>query len=217
MYSCAGKVQIYYEVYGEGKPLILVHGNGESHEIFDAAVKDLQREYKVYLVDSRCHGKSSDTEQISYELMRDDLITLIRQEQLIKPVFYGFSDGGILGLMIAIKEPDLLSKLIISGANLNPKGLKWWSLLEMRFEYLFTKNKLIKMMLKEPDLKPEDLAKIRIPTIVLAGEKDVIRRRHTEEIAAGIRNSVLEILPGENHGSYIIHSEKLYPVLKKYL
>ena len=105
-------VNLYYEVYGEGTPIILVHGNSETHQIFDALINKLKDNYKVYAVDSRCHGKSEDTKEISYDLMAEDMIEFIRKLKINKPIFYGFSDGGIVGLLIAIKEPKLLSKLI---------------------------------------------------------------------------------------------------------
>lgn len=117
-------VKLYYEIYGQGKPIILVHGNSETHEIFDVLIENLKENYKVYALDSRCHGKSQNTNKISYDLMAEDMIEFIKKLNISKPVFYGFSDGGIVGLLIAIKEPKLLSKIIISGANLNPKGMK---------------------------------------------------------------------------------------------
>ena len=210
-------VNLYYEVYGSGKPVILVHGNGESHEIFDKLSEKLKEEYKVYALDSRCHGKSEDTKKISYDLMAEDVIAFIEELKIEKPVFYGFSDGGNVGLLIAVKRPELLSELIISGANLNPRGMAAKDLFLMKLGYIFHKDKLVRMMLKEPDITTEDLEKIVIPTHVVAGEKDVIREKHTRFIAEHIKGSTLLILPGETHGSYIVHSEKIYHVLKKYL
>ena len=210
-------VNIYYEVYGEGKPIILLHGNSETHEIFDKLINRLKDNYKVYAIDSRCHGKSEDTIYISYNLMRDDIIGFIQKLNIEKPILYGFSDGGIIGLLIAIKEPDILSKLIVSGANLNPKGMKTVMRIFIKLVCLFSKDKLFKMMLKEPNISIEELKTIRIPTVVLAGEKDVIKLKHTKQISGNIQNSKLEIIKNENHGSYIIHSDKIYDILKKYI
>lgn len=117
-------VNIYYETYGEGEPIILLHGNRETHQIFDKLIEQLKGKYKVYAIDSRCHGKSEDTNEISYELMRDDIIEFINKLEIKEPTLYGFSDGGIVGLMVAMKERYLLSKLIVSGVNLNPKRIK---------------------------------------------------------------------------------------------
>ena len=210
-------VKLYYEIYGQGKPIILVHGNSETHEIFDVLIENLKENYKVYALDSRCHGKSQNTNKISYDLMAEDMIEFIKKLNISKPVFYGFSDGGIVGLLIAIKEPKLLSKIIISGANLNPKGMKTSMLLVSKIGYFFTKNKFLKMMIKEPNITIEDLGKIEIPAYILAGQKDVIKEEHTKLIAKNIKNSKLVIIPKENHFSYIVHSEKIYQIIKDFI
>lgn len=210
-------INLYYEIYGKGTPIILVHGNGETHQIFDVLINKLKNNYTVYAVDSRCHGKSEKTEKISYELMAQDMIEFIKKLKINKPIFYGFSDGGIIGLLIAIKEPKLLSKLIVSGANLNPNGISKVILILSKIVYFVTRNKLVRMMVKEPNISIKDLEKINIPTYVLAGEKDVIKEEHTRLIAENIKNSTLEIVPKENHSSYIVHSEKIYNIIKKYI
>lgn len=210
-------INLYYEIYGKGTPIILVHGNGETHQIFDVLINKLKNNYTVYAVDSRCHGKSEKTEKISYDLMAEDMIYFIKKLKINKPIFYGFSDGGIIGLLIAIKEPKLLSKLIISGANLNPNGISKVILILSKIVYFVTRNKLVRMMVKEPNISIKDLEKINIPTYVLAGEKDVIKEDHTRLIAENIKNSTLEIVPKENHSSYIVHSEKIYNIIKKYI
>lgn len=210
-------ININYEIYGEGKPIILLHGNSETHHIFDVLVEKLKENYKVYAIDSRCHGESDNPKDISYDLMASDVIEFIKKLKIEKPILYGFSDGGIIGLLIAVNEPELLSKLIISGANINPEGMKKSMLHLSKIIYFFTRNKLFKMMIKEPNIKIEDLRKIKIPTVVLAGEKDVILSEHTKLIADNINGSTLEIIPNENHGSYIINSNKLYDIIKKYI
>ena len=210
-------VNLYYETFGEGQPIILLHGNGESHEIFDKLIEKLKSHYKVYAIDSRCHGKSEDLVEISYDIMRDDIIEFIKKLNIKNPILYGFSDGAIIGILIAIKEPNLLSKLIISGANVTPDGIKKKDYLLTKLVYLITRNKLLKMMIKEPSIKKEELKTITIPTIVLAGEKDCIKYEHSKFIAYNIPNSRFEIIKNETHGSYIVHSEKLYGIIKKYL
>ena len=210
-------INLYYEIYGKGTPIILVHGNGETHQIFDVLIDKLKDNYTVYAIDSRCHGKSEKTEKISYELMAQDMIEFIKKLKINKPIFYGFSDGGIIGLLIAIKEPNLLSKLIVSGANLNPNGISKVILILSKIVYFVTRNKLVRMMVKEPNISIKDLEKINIPTYVLAGKKDVIKEEHTRLIAENIKNSTLEIVPKENHSSYIVHNEKIYNIIKKYI
>ncbi len=210
-------VNLYYETFGEGQPIILLHGNQETHEIFDKLIDKLKDNYKVYAIDSRCHGKSENPVDISYNLMCDDIIDLIKKLHIQKPILYGFSDGGIIGILIAIKEPTLLSKLIVSGANISPDVLTFWDNLITKTFYFFTRSKYIKMMLNEPNIPLSDLQKIVIPVHVIAGEKDVIKYEHTKLIADNIKNSTLEIVKGEKHGSYIIHSDKIYEIIRNYV
>ena len=117
-------IVLNYDVVGSGYPIILLHGNGENYTIFNKLIDKLKEDYTVYAVDSRCHGESDDTEEVSYNLMAEDIIAFIKELNIENPMLYGFSDGGIVGLLVAIKEPELLSKLIVSGVNINPKGLK---------------------------------------------------------------------------------------------
>ena len=209
-------VRLYYETFGKGRPLILLHGNGENHHIFSRITKDLSRNHTIYLIDSRCHGKSQKRCSISYDLMASDIISFIHKLRLEKPDLYGFSDGGITGLLIAIKEPGLLSSLIISGANIFPEGMNDKTLKSMKRVYFFTRSKLYRLMLTEPHISPSELEKIEIPVHLLVGEQDLIRREHTELIASHLQNCTLDILPGEDHGSYIIYSRKLLPLIQKY-
>ena len=210
-------VRLYYEEYGSGQPIVLLHGNQETHEIFDKLINKLKDNYKVYAIDSRCHGKSENPKEISYNLMCDDIIDFIKVLNIEKPILYGFSDGGIIGLLIAIKETNLLSNLIISGANITPDVFTFFDNLITKLFYFFTRSKYIKMMLDEPNIPLEDLHRITIPVHVLAGEKDVIKYEHTKLIADNISNSTIEIIKGEKHGSYIIHSDKIYEIIKKYV
>lgn len=210
-------INLYYEEYGSGQPIILLHGNQETHEIFDKLIYKLKNNYKVYAIDSRCHGKSENSKDISYNLMCDDIIQFIKTLNIEKPILYGFSDGGIIGILIAIKEPNLLSKLIVSGANIMPDVFTTFDFIITKLFYFFTRSKYIKMMLDEPNIPLEDLHKIIIPVHVLAGEKDVIKLQHTKLIADNIENSTMEIIPKEKHGSYIIHSDKIYEIIKKYI
>ena len=195
----------------------MIHGNGESYEIFDKLIEKLKSDYTVYALDSRCHGKSENTSTISYNLMAEDTIAFIKELQIKNPILYGFSDGGIIGLLIAIKEPNLLSSLIISGANITPDATTFLDTVMTKICYFFTRNKLIKMMLDEPNIPLDDLHKITVPTHVIAGEKDVIKLKHTQLIADNIKNSTIEIIKWESHGSYIVHSDKIYDIIKKYL
>jgi len=212
-----GEIELNYEVSGQGCPIILLHGNGEDHRIFDVLIKQLSEKFTVYAIDSRGHGKSTNTKELGYQLMVEDIVKFITINQIEKPILYGFSDGGIIGLLIACHYPTLLSKLIISGANSNPKALMWHWRVWFCIYYFFTRSATIKLMMREPNITKNDLNKIEIPTLVLAGEKDFVKENDTRFIADNIKNATLNILPNEKHGSYVIHSPKLYEIIKNFI
>lgn len=217
MYIHINRQILYYDKTGKGSPLLLLHGNGEDHTIFDAVIPLLEKEYTVYAIDSRGHGESNPTEEYHYEAMADDIAEFITSLEIDRPAIYGFSDGGIIGLLVAIHYPKLISRLIISGANLNPRGVKQSCLSRIKKHYKKTNSPLDKMMLDEPDISTEQLNNVQIPVLVLAGENDIIRLSHTKKIAKNLPCSQLQIVPGEDHGSYIEHSSKLYPYIKEFL
>ena len=195
----------------------MIHGNNEDHTIFNEALNKLVKDYSVYTIDSRGHGLSSKVDEISYDLMAEDLKAFIIQNNLFKPIIYGFSDGGIIAVLIAIKYQELVSKIIISGANYNPSGLKLRTRLEILKDYLIKHSKLDLMMLKEPHISSKDLSSINLPVVIIVGSNDVITLSHTKRMHTLIQDSKLVILEGESHDSYIIHKERLADILLKYL
>ena len=217
MYLKVNDITLYYEKSGKGNPILLLHGNGESNKIFDILRKQLEEQYTVYAIDSRGHGNSSKVKSLDYNSMAEDIIQFIQVLQINQPILYGFSDGGILGLIIASKHPTLLSKLIISGANVTPDGLKRKYIKLFRFIYFITKSSNFNLMLTQPNISEEELAKITTETIILAGSKDLIEEKHTKYIAKCIKNSKLQIINGEGHESYVVNTPKLYEILKPYL
>ena len=210
-------VELYYEKTGHGRPIILLHGNGESHAIFDVLIKQLSPNYTVYAIDSRDHGKSGKVKSLDYRDMMEDIAAFIRELEIECPILYGFSDGGIIGILLAIKYPWSISKLIISGANTRPDGLKEITALLMKITYFFTRSRKYKLMLTQPNITGAELNTITTPTLVLAGSKDIVKDGHTKSIAENIPGSVLRIVEGENHASYVVHSEKLYGTIAPFL
>ncbi len=206
-------IRLFYEKSGEGRPLILVHGNGEDHTIFDEAVRELKKDYCCYAVDSRCHGQSEDTRELHYRDMATDMIALITLLDLRDVIFYGFSDGGIIGLMAAARC-ERITTLIVSGANTSPKAVGLGLRLIGRGLYLLKRDKKFKLMLEEPDISDEELRMIRASTLVLAGSRDLIPERETRHIAEAIPGAELQILKGEDHGSYIVHSTKIAELIR---
>lgn len=209
-------IDLSYEVSGLGAPIILLHGNGETHHIFDRIIKPLSVHFTVYAIDLRGHGDSSQSTIYHYSDMSNDIYELIKVLKIDKPILYGFSDGGIIGVLLACRYPDLLSRLIVSGVNISPKGLKnRWHLL-FKISYLFGRDPKIGMMLKEPNISPRELHAITTPTLLLVGSNDVIKKSHTKLISDNIYGAVLQIVQRETHSSYIVHSDKLYPIIKQF-
>ncbi|MDE7310165.1 MAG: alpha/beta hydrolase [Eubacterium sp.] len=217
MYIHINRQILFYEKTGEGHPLLLLHGNGEDHTIFDALVPLLAQTHTVYAIDSRGHGASNPTEDYSYPAMAEDIAQLITSLEIQSPILYGFSDGGIIGILLALNYPGLVGRLIISGANLNPHGMKRAFVHKIKQHYKKSGSLLDRMMLEEPNIDPSMLSNITIPVLVLAGEHDIIKLSHTKLIAKEIANAQLKIIPDEDHGSYIIHSDKLYPYIQDFI
>ena len=209
-------VELYYEVVGSGAPLVMIHGNGESHEIFREAVQLLSQRFTCYLLDSRGHGRSQPVTEYHYEDMAEDVCQFIQALGLEHVTYYGFSDGGIIGLLLAGKHPKLLEKMIISGANTRPDAVSKRVVRLFKVINFLHKNPLFELMLTEPHITKEQLQAIETPTLVLAGSKDLVLEEDTRFIAESIPHATLQILPGESHTSYIVHKEKIAELILDY-
>ena len=208
-------VELYYEKTGQGRPLLLVHGNGEDHSIFNEAVAVLREDFCVYAVDSRGHGRSSRVRTLHYEDMAADMTALIEALDLRDVIFYGFSDGGIVGLLAA-SRCDRITTLIVSGANLNPKGVKRWLRTAIWGMNILRPDDRLALMLREPSISDDRLRAIRARTLVLAGSGDLILPQETRHIASAVPGARLRILQGEDHGSYIVHSTKIAGLIRDF-
>jgi len=213
----ANSIDIHYEVDGNGPPVILLHGNGEDHRIFDKLVDELKKEHEVFSIDSRGHGESSEVDNFHYSDMAEDVVSFIKELKINKPLLYGFSDGGVIGIMLTAEHPELLSGLIASGVNLTPKDLKLWFRSMIKIQYTFKRDPMLKLMLDEPNISEEELRKIKIPVLITVAEKDIVTVSHAKFIADTIHNGRLIVVPKEDHGSYIIHSEKLFPLISDFI
>ncbi len=209
MFITVNGVKLYYEKHGSGRPLIMVHCNSMSHKIFRRAVGVLEKRFTVYCPDSRDHGRSEKVGTLHYEDMAEDMFRFIEALGIEKPVFYGFSDGGIIGLILAYEHPDLLSALIVSGASLNPGSTKDLPMKFFKFWSHFDRSDKMKIMMREPDITDEMLEGITVPAFVTAGEKDVIKLSHTQHIAEKISGAQLRIFEKEGHSGYIMNSTKI--------
>lgn len=210
-------VRLAYIEEGKGRPLLLLHGGGGDHHEFNSMVKKLSKTYRVFAIDSRGHGNSSAVKEYNYQDMADDINAFIKEKGLKKPALYGFSDGGITGLLLASQHPKLLSAMIISGANTNPQGLRPEGRKAMEEEYKAFGDALLRMELTQPHITEAELKKIKIPVLVLAGSSDLVKESHTRLLAAAIPGSELNILEGEDHSSYVLEKEKAAELIEGFL
>ncbi len=208
-------IRLHYEQYGEGRPLVLLHGNGEDHSIFDEAMEVLGEHFTCFALDSRGHGDSDMVDELHYEDMAADLLAFLEALDLRDVVLCGYSDGGIVALLAA-PWTDRIGDLIVCGANTRPRALKRRAYLEILWEHRRDPNIYNTVMLREPHIPAADLRTIRTRTLVVAGSRDIIREKDTCFIAETIPGAELLILPGEDHGSYICHSDKIAHIILDY-
>lgn len=210
-------LNIYYEIKGKGKNLIMLHGNGEDHNIFNKISDRLKEEYKIYLIDSRNHGKSDNTDNINYSLMADDIYKFIKMEELEEVSILGFSDGAIIALLSEISHPGLYKNMVLCGLNLNPDDFLEEVYKEIEDEYEKNSDQLMNLMLKGPYITNEDLKKVKARLMFIYGEYDVFKNSLISRIRDIFINSYIYILDNENHDSYIINNDKIYGIINTFL
>jgi len=207
-------ISLYYEVYGVGDPLLLVHGNGGSIGSLTAQIAYFREHYKVIAMDSRDHGRSGDSlDNLTYEKMTDDLAALLDHLNTGPVYVLGWSDGAIEALLLALRHPAKVRKVAAMAANLNPSEDA------MRPEVIaLVKSavaaapavdkdtpagrrqlKVRSMFLDEPHIPLEALDDITAPTLVMASDHDLVRDEHTVAIFQQIPNSQLAIFPNATH------------------
>jgi pimeloyl-ACP methyl ester carboxylesterase len=220
-YSIRG-FKMYCETYGQGQPLLIIHGNGGSIVDFANNIPYFSKKYKVIVADSRAQGKSSDpTDSLSYEMMADDFSVLLDSMKLDSVLVIGWSDGGINGLLLAIRHPEKVRKLAVTGANCWPDTsavasdvidlvLPYYNKLKGKSVKTATEKaqwKLIRLLVEEPHISLVDLHRIACPSLIIGGDHDVIRPEHTMLIAHNISKSYLWILPNSGHSTPIFYKD----------
>ena len=207
-------VKLYYEVYGTGEPLLVVHGNGGSIADLGAQIAHFRKRYKVIAMDSRDQGKSADSpDKLTYEKMTDDLAALLDHLKVGPANVLGWSDGGIEALLLGIRHPAKVKKIVAMAANLNPTDAALSPEVLATIKSMMdaipaaTRDtpqgrrelKVTGMMLKEPNIDLKALEAITAPTLILAADHDVIRDEHTIDMFHHIPNSQLAIFPNATH------------------
>jgi len=208
-----GNDKIYYEIYGKGEPLLLLHGNNESIASFSEQIGPLSKRFQIIAVDTRGHGNSTTNYQgdYSYDLFSEDMVQLIDTLGLKDANILGWSDGGNTGLTMAIHHPERVKRLITMGANafpgeeaIDPAVIKIFEERRKTYAdktdpYAINQLRLADLVLQQPQISSEQLSKINVPVLILAGENDVIKEEHTRYIHQLIPESQLIILKNADH------------------
>ena len=204
-------IELHYVEAGEGFPLVLLHGNGEDHSYFEHQMEPFSRRYRVIAPDTRGHGASPRGEApFTLDQFAEDLKEFLDGLGISRCHLLGFSDGGNIALIFALKYPQYIEKLVVDGANLEPDGLKrsvrladkarwtWLKVLEAADPGKKAEFEMVDLMVTQPHIDHLALRSLRMPTLVVAGDKDMILESHTRAIAAPIPGARLAILPGDH-------------------
>ncbi|HEY6143575.1 MAG TPA: alpha/beta hydrolase [Flavobacterium sp.] len=249
-YSEVNGIRMYYEIYGQGKPLVLIHGGGSTIQTtFEKVIPLLAKNRKVIAVELQAHGRTNDRNaDLTFEQDADDVAALLKNLHIDKADFFGFSNGGTTTLQIAIRHPEIVHKMILGSALAKRNGVPEWfwdfmrqAKLENMPEQLkvgykkvavdpnglqIMHNRDAKRMVNFKDIPDEQIKSIKVPTLIINGDKDVITPEHAIELHRQIANSELAIIPG-GHGAYIgevttiqpdfKESELVVPMIEKFL
>lgn len=223
-YAPVNGIQMFYAEYGSGSPVILLHGGLANANYWGKQIPVLSREFTVIVADSRGHGRSTrTTAPYSYDLMASDVIGLMDYLHISKAAVVGWSDGGILGLDLALHHPDRLTRVFAFAANYNPSGVKGDVLQNPTFaafvaragneykqlshtpsQYNAFVAQITKMWDTQPNWTKAQLRSIRVPVLIVDGDHDeAIKREQTEEMAALIPGAGLLIQPNVSHFSFL--------------
>ena len=203
--------EFHFIEQGKNFPLILLHGNGEDCSYFEHQMNPFAEHFRVIALDTRGHGKTPrGNAPFTIRQFAEDLSTFMDQHGIVKAHILGFSDGGNIAMVFAMTHPEKVEKLVLNGANLDASGVKRNVQIPIEIGYriakLFAKKspdaekkaEMLGLMVNEPHISPEELKQIQSPTLVIAGEKDMIKEGHTRLIAKSITKSTLTIIPGDH-------------------
>lgn len=204
-------IQLFYVEKGQGDPVILMHGNGEDYSIFSGQIDVFAQHYHVYALDTRGHGQTPRGDKsFTIRQFADDLLGFMDEHQIEKAHVLGFSDGGNIAMIFAMKYPERVDRLILNGANLTPAGVKRSIQIPIEIGYRIAKlfagksdsarahAEMLGLMVNDPNVRPEELEAIRAKTLVIAGTKDMILESETRRIAEHIPDSQLVFIEGDH-------------------
>jgi pimeloyl-ACP methyl ester carboxylesterase len=218
--------KIHYAVRGSGPTLVFLHGGGDSGEhSFVRQLDVFSEHHHIVAPDQVGQGRTPDVPgPLSYTAMMEDTAELLRMLKLQHVDVVGFSDGGILALMLAVRHPELVRRLVISGVNISPEGLRPEDLEELRATQIAKPTtideKLAHLWLTSPteeELNLGLLSKIIQPVLVISGDRDAITLEHTLKIFHALPDAELCVLPGTDHATFSGRSEWLNPIISAFL
>lgn len=204
-------IQLHYIEQGQGQPMILLHGNGESCDYFEHQIAYFSKQYHVIALDTRGHGQSPRGEKpFTIKQFAEDLHDFMDEKSIERAIVLGFSDGGNIALTFALKYPERIEKLILNGANLFPSGVKPLYQWPIEIGYCIAKQfskksekvkqnaEMLGLMVNEPHIEPSELARLTMPVLVIAGTKDMIKESHTRLIYKSLPNAQMNIIEGDH-------------------
>jgi pimeloyl-ACP methyl ester carboxylesterase len=218
--------KIYYAVRGSGPTLVFLHGGGDSGEhSFVRQLDVFSEHHHIVAPDQVGQGRTPDVPgPLTYTAMMEDTAELLSMLKLQHVDVVGFSDGGILALMLAVRHPELVRRLVISGVNIAPEGLRPEDLEELRATQIpkptTIDEKLAHLWFTSPteaELNLGVLAKITQPVLVISGDRDAITLEHTLKIFHALPDAELCVLPGTDHATFSGRSEWLNPIISAFL
>lgn len=214
-YAPVNGIKMYYEIYGEGKPLLLIHGNGGSVFSSREQIPFFSKHYKVIAVESRGQGKTNDnSDSLTYDQMADDINAFLDFRKIDSSYIFGQSDGAILGLILAIRYPKKVKMLAAMAPNTRPDSsalypgiitrmdkdaIRFSDSVKLGYKEYIPKLKLVRLMQYHPHITAAELATIQAPVMIMSGDRDMIDISHIVEIFRAIPKSQLSVLPGSTH------------------
>ncbi len=237
-YSTVNGISMYYEIYGTGKPLVLIHGGGSTiQSCFEKVIPLFAKNRKVIAMELQAHGRTNDRgTDSSFEQDADDVAALLKNLGIPKADFFGFSNGGTTTLQIAIRHPEIVSKIVLGSVLAKRSGVPDWfwgfmeqaSLKDMppQLQEAYLKvspnpeglqimhDRDAKRMVHFKDIPDEQITSIEVPALVLIADKDVITPEHALELHRKIQGSELAIIPGV-HGEYMGEITTIGPDFKE--
>lgn len=226
----AGEIEMYVEIDGSGPDLVLLHGGGGTVEDLGGLRTELGPKHRIVALEQRAHGRTPDVGELTYAQMAVDTAALLDGLGVRGADLVGWSDGGIIALMIARDRPDLVSKVIAVGANVAAEGApppmsaestQWFdgaTTADLTFDMTdAAKAKLLTMWRAGPELTVEDLGRVTPPVLLIAGDRDLVTLEHTVAMFQALTNAQLAIIPGADHHVPASRPEAVAELIKGFL